>query len=388
MTAQAEHPAVGPPGQLSPRGRRIAAIVAFLVVIAAAVVVLVLRAQRRHVESAQRAELEARQSRGLRIAVTRVETTPTQRTITLPGDVHGYEQTTLYAKLAGYVREVRVERGQRVSRGQVLATIESPESAKDVSSALHDAQITKVNADRASRLAPSGVVAIQDAQNAVAAARIAQANLGRAQAVLDYTVVRAPFDGVITARYVDSGALLPAATGSTQSALPIVDVADVDTLRIFIYVGQDVAPFVRPGDAVTLWQAELPAVRIPAAVRFTTGALDPRTRTMQVEIDLDNRKWGLLPGTFANADLRIAEPAVPLIPDAAIVIRDARTMVATVIDGRVHYVPVDLGYNDGIRVRVLQGVRGGEMIGLDVPVRVQEGEAVQIAEAAPQHGGG
>lgn len=381
MTAQAEHPAAGPHAGLSPRGRHVAAIVAVLLVVLAALAALFMRLRRDRVVAAERRQLEARRARGIRITVVRVETTPTQRTITLPGDVHGFEQATLYAKLSGYVREVRVERGQRVRRGEVLATIESPETAKEVASALHDAQIAGINAERARRLAPSGVVAAQDEQNAVAQALIARSNLGRARAIEGYTIVRAPFDGVVTARYVDPGALVPAATGSTQSALPIVDVAFVDELRIFLYVGQDVAPFVHPGDAATVWQDERPWVRIPASVTFTTGALDPRTRTMQVEIDVDNRRWGLLPGTFARVDLRIAEPPVPLVPDEAIVIRDGRTMVALVEKDRVRYAPVDLGYNDGRRVRVLRGVQGGDIVGLDVPVLVQDGETVRPVPA-------
>ena len=99
-----------------------------------------------------------------------------------------------------------------------------------------------------------------------------------------YTRVRAPFDGIVTARYVDPGALVPAATGSTQALLPIVDLASVDTLRVFVYVGQDAAPFIHPGDGADVWQDELPDRHIPAKVAHVAGALDPRTRTMQVEL--------------------------------------------------------------------------------------------------------
>jgi RND family efflux transporter MFP subunit len=230
-------------------------------------------------------------------------------------------------------------------------------------------------------------VSLQDRDNAVAAKRIAEASLARAAAVHDYTTIRAPYDGVVTARYVDPGALVPAATGATTGALPIVDVADVDHLRVFSYLGQDVAPFVHKGDEATVWQDELPTRRIAAKVTFTTGALDPRTRTMQVEVDLDNRELGVLPGTFAHVDFRVGEAPSPLIPDEAIVIRNGQTMVATIADGRAHYVPVDLGYNDGRNVRVLRGLQGGETVGLDVPVEVQEGGRVQPVEPQAKDGG-
>ncbi|MBV9945422.1 MAG: efflux RND transporter periplasmic adaptor subunit [Myxococcales bacterium] len=362
-------------------GRRWAIAVAALIVIAAGLIILFLRLHRRGAEAHERSRRQAEAAKGLRVSVTRVKTTPAERVVRLPGDVRGFDQATLYAKLSGYVREVRVERGQRVKRGDVLATIESPEYLNDVAAARHDADVTRRNAERAERLAPSGIVAAQDRDNAVAQARVASANLARAQNILGYSIVRAPFDGVVTARYVDPGALLPAATGSTQSALPLVDLTDVDDLRIFVYVGQDAAPFVHPGDAVTVWQDEMPAKRIPAVVTRSAGALDPRARTMQVEIVLDNRTWRLLPGTFAHVEIHLTEPATPLLPDEAIVVRDGKTMVTRVDGNRAHYVEVDLGFNDGRSVRVRRGLEGGEIVGVDVPVGVQEGDPVQPVDA-------
>jgi RND family efflux transporter MFP subunit len=355
--------------------------VATLLVLVGVLVAVGMLMHRAHVESRQRADLDQRTSVGPRVTVARVDVTPLERAITLPGDLRGFTQVTLYSKVSGYVGALRVERGDHVQRGQVLATIDSPETATDLASARHEWDVSRSNAERAEHLAPSGVVSAQDRDNAVAQRRIAGANFGHAAALRGYATVRAPFDGVVTARYIDPGALVPAATGGPQSAVPIVDVADVDTLRVFVYVSQDAAPFVHPGDPASIWQDELPGRRISAAVTRTTGALEPRTRTMQVEIDIDNRPLGLLPGTFAHVELRIHEPATPVIPDNALVIRDGKTVVATVKDGRVRYVEVDLGYNDGRKVRVVRGLSGGEAIGLDVPVEVQDGDAVQAAEA-------
>jgi membrane fusion protein, multidrug efflux system len=365
------------PKPLSPKRSRLVTLIAAGLVLVAAIAVLLLHWRRHHVESAERSKAEAEQARGPRISVTQVKTTAAHRVVTLPGDVHGFNQVTLYAKLSGYVRQVNVERGDRVESGQVLALLESPESQRDVASAQHDALLTRRNAARAEALAPSGMVTQQDRDTAFFQAKISHANLSRARDILDYTSVRAPFDGMITARYVDPGALVPAATGGTQAAMPIVDLADVDHLRVFVYVGQDVAPFVRLGDHVTIWQDELPAKRVPGTVTRIAGALDPRTRTMQVEVDLDNRTWKLLPGTFAHVEVQIAEPRSPLIPDEAIVIRDGKTMVAEIKDSRAHYQPVTLGYNDGQGVRVLSGLSGGETIGIDVPVEIAEGAPVQ-----------
>lgn len=388
MTTQAEHPGLRGPSQPSPRARCLAVVAGAVIVFAAAVAVLVLRLRKRHLEETERAALEREQSQGIRVMVTQVKTSPGERTVTLPGDVYGYNQTTLYAKVSGYVRDVRVQRGQRVKRGDVLARIESPENEKDVATARHDQAIARINAERAERLAPSGVVSLQDRDNAAAQARVADSMLARAADVFSYTIVRAPFDGVVSARYVDPGALVPAATSATQSALPLVDLAETDTLRIFVHVGQDVAPFVRIGDHVTIWQDELPAKRIPGEVTYVAGALDLRTRTMLVEIDVDNRPWGVLPGTFTHVDLRLASPPSPFVPDDAIVVRDGKTAVCLVVDRHAHYVDVDLGYNTGRDVRVLRGLSGGETMGLDVPVEVREGDSVQpVIESAQKTGG-
>ncbi len=383
MTARAGHPAAHGQRPVSPRARMWTFVVGVSLIVVVTVAVVFLRVHRGRVLSSERAQLEQERARGLRITVTRVPETPGQRSITLPGDVRGYNQATLYAKVSGYIRDMRVDRGDHVVRGQVLALIDAPETDRDLAAAEQSMRIARINSDRDERLAPSGVVSQQDRDNAVAMAKVSGENLGRAMAIQAYTVIRAPFDGVVTARYVDRGALVPAATGSTQSAMPVVDVSMVDTLRVFVYVGQDAAPFVRVGDPVTIWQDELPSKRIPGTITRMASALDPRTRTMQVEIDVDNRPWGVLPGTFAHVELRVPEPKMPVVPDEALVIRDGKTTVATVVDGKVHYVVVNLGYNDGRNVRVMQGLAGSETLGLDVPVEVQEGDTVQAVPQTP-----
>jgi RND family efflux transporter MFP subunit len=383
MTAHAQAPAHRAPAE--PSGKHtLFVVVGVVFVVAAAIVVAVLHLRRRHEVSAERAALQQEIARGPRVRVAQVGTTKEPRTLTLPGDVHGFDQTTLYAKLSGYIDEIRVDRGDHVTKGQLLATIFSPETQDDVLTAQHNASIAKITAGRYAGLAPSGIVSSQDRDNAEAQEHVTQSELGRARSLMRYTRIRAPFAGIVTARYVDPGALVPAATGSTQTSLPIVDLASVDTLRIFVYVGQDAAPFVHPGDGANVWQDELPDRHIPAKVTHVAGALDPHTRTMQVELDLDNRAFGMLPGTFAHVEIHVPEARTPLLPADALVIRDGKTMVAEVKDGHVHYVPIDLGYNDGRDIRVLSGLTGGETVGLGVPVEVADGDVVQVASQPAQ----
>jgi membrane fusion protein (multidrug efflux system) len=380
VTTHAEATPHTPPDEHRPRRYPIFVGSAIVLVVLAILGVVALRVHRAHVEDRERRSLRGETALGPRVRVTRVQMTKGDRVVTLPGDVHAYNQSTLYAKVSGYVKDIHVNRGDHVKADQVLATIWSPETEEDVRTAESSATIAQITARRIEGLEPVGVASMQDRDNAVAQRRISQSGLGRARALLQYTVVKAPFDGVVTARYVDPGALVPAATASTQSLLPIVDVADLDTLRIFVYVGQDVAPFVHPGDAVDIWQDELPDRHIPAKVTYTTGALDPRTRTMQVEVDLDNRGIGMLPGTFAHVGLHVTEPTSPLISSEAFVIRDGKTMAPEIRGGKVHYADIDLGYDDGRGVRVLRGLAGGETVGLNVPVEVGEGDTVQPVE--------
>jgi RND family efflux transporter MFP subunit len=349
-----------------------------VLVAAVVLVVVLLHVHRRHSERSQRASLQAEAAQGPRVRGARVEVAGGHRSVSLPGDVRGYHQATVYAKLSGYIRDVFVDRGDHVAEGQLLATIESPETAADARAAQQSAAIAGITARRYAGLLPAGVVSQQDQENVAAQQQISQATLGRARALLEYTQVRAPFVGVVTVRYVDPGALVPAATGSTQSALPLFDVASVDELRVFVYVGQDVAPFVRLGDHAEVWQDELPDRRIPATVSRTAGGLDPRTRTMQVELDVDNRAWGMLPGTFAHVDIAIDEPPAVRLPADALAIREGQTKVARIEDGRVRYATIEVGYTDGRTIRVRRGLAGGETVALDPPVELMDGDPVQL----------
>jgi membrane fusion protein, multidrug efflux system len=365
--------AAGPPDEhRRQRGKRVVFVLGIGLLVANVLTVGALSLHRRYVERRTRGARTEELDRGPRLAVTRVALSKTDRSLTLPADARPFAQATLVAKVGGYVREIRAERGQRVKEGQVLAVIEAPETAQDVAAAQSDAASKRRTAARARALAP-GVVSQQELDDALNDERVALANLRRASAQRGYTELRAPFDGVVTARYVDPGAYLPPST----SASPIVDVGTVDRLRIFVYVGQDAAAFVRPGDSVTLWQDELPEKRIPAAVSFVAGALDPRTRTMQCEIDLDNGRWGVLPGTFVRVTLQLHGPPSPSVPNEAIVMRDGRTMVALGEGEKVRFVEVELGMNDGRVTRVTRGLKGGESVGVNVPVEVQEGATVR-----------
>ena len=360
------------------RERHILAFAAGLILLSA-VAVLGLWLGKRIARGREAHALSTEADRGPLLRVATVGSAPAARDVTLTADVRAYFQTSLYAKIAGYVRDLRVDKGDRVKRNQVLGTIESPETDQAFLGARSQHILAWELAKRARRLAPD-VVAVQDLETANSSLTVARSNLGVAATLQGYEIIRAPFDGVITARYVDPGALLPAATGSTQSALPLVDIADTGTLRIQVFPGQDVAPFVRVGDKALVWEDDRPAFKITATVTRTSASLDPRTRTMLVEVQLDNRTAGLLPGTFAHVTLHVQASPAPTVPAEALFVRGGRSFVARIEGGRAHFAEVAPGISDGRTMQILTGVREGEVVGLNVPTEVTDGAAVQEAK--------
>jgi RND family efflux transporter MFP subunit len=338
---------------------------------------------KRHSAKEEREKRTSELAKGPWVNTEKVDTTAVAREITLPGDVRGFQQTTLYAKIAGYVKDIRVERGQKVRADQILAVVFSPETDEQVRSARSNAEVTKINAERDLRLASPGVVSEVDRDNALNMARMADAQLAQAADLKEYEIVRAPFAGTVTARYVDNGALLPAATTSTSQAQPVVDLADTDTLRVLMYVGQDAAPFVHQGLETEVWQDERPAQIVHAQMTHCTGALDVRTRTMQCEIDFDNRPYGIQPGTFMHVRIHLQVPPQPVVPDEALVVKDGKYWVGLVRDGKAQYVEVELGTNDGRTLRINKGLQGGETVMLSPPMELEDGSPVQAREKKP-----
>jgi RND family efflux transporter MFP subunit len=316
-------------------------------------------------------------SAGPRVVVGRVQSLPPGRTLTLPGEVRPWKQATLFAKVSGYVKRMLVDKGDAVREGQLLATLESPETDQQVLSAKADFATRKLIANRYDKLAPQGVVSQQELDQAAGNLLVGQAQLARASALEGYEAIRAPFDGVVTARFVDVGALLPAATGSTTGAQPVVEVTDMNVLRIYVYPGQGDAPFVRDGMSVKLESDARPGEMLDAHVTRTSHALDPRTRTMLTEVDVDNKNRWVLPGVFVKVSMSLDTPPALVIPAEAVFLSGGKPIVAVVEDGHAHFTPIDAGDDDGKVVRVLSGLREGQLVALHVGDEISDGAAVQ-----------
>jgi RND family efflux transporter MFP subunit len=344
---------------------------------------LALSVRRSRTEAAERDERAHAAEQGPKVLVTRVATTRGERAVTLPGDVRAFWQTTLYAKVNGYVRDLPVDKGDRVKKGQVLARIESPETDHQVAQARANLVVSQRTAARARTLAPKGIMTQQELDQANSQLGVAGAELKRLVALQEYETLRAPFDGVVTGRFVDPGALLSAsATGQ-----PVVELASPDRVRVLVYVGQDVAPFVRLGDAADVAIDQLPGVKVAARVQRMADALDPRTRSMLVEAWPEDASVRLVPGTFAHVTLHVKVPPLPSVPAQALVARGDKLSVAVVQDGKLHFVEVEPGLNDGRTLQIRKGVAPGDLVALSPPSDLADGAPVQPTEPSQQGGG-
>ncbi|MBS2028468.1 MAG: efflux RND transporter periplasmic adaptor subunit [Deltaproteobacteria bacterium] len=352
-----------------------------LIVSVAAVLGVVLLSSRRSAAEAREADArKATVAAGPLVRTAQVQVSRPAHTVVLAGDVRAFQQATLYAKVSGYLKDIHVDKGDNVKANQLLATLESPEIEQAYNAAEADLNNKRAQSNRFRDLAKKGVASEQDAENAEAATKVAEANLRSVAASRGYQEIRAPFTGVITSRFVDPGALVSAGANATQSAQPVVDIAQMDTLRIYIYLGQDDAAFVREGDTAVITEDARPSVQITDKVARISRNLDPRTRTMLCEVDVDNHGGLLFPGDFVHVKLSLMSEPFPLVPSAAIIARTGKLMVAVVRDGHAHLVPVTVGRDDGTTAQITSGLLGGETVALGVAAEVQDGMPVRVAQ--------
>jgi RND family efflux transporter MFP subunit len=325
----------------------------------------------------------AEQGRGVRVRLAKTVTSPAVRKLTLQGEARPFTQVTLYAKVSGYLKDVKVDKGDHVKANQILATIEAPELDKQIASATADAKNKRVNAKRFEALAPSNMVSAQEVEAAQAGALVAEANQAALATQGGYRVLRAPFAGVVTARFADPGALIQSATGAQTGALPIVSVANPDRLRIYVYLDQAAAAYVHVGDTAEVKVPERPGFSRKATVTRAAGQLDTKTRTMLTEIDVDNKDDAILPGSFVSVALEYKVTPLVQMPVEGLVVKGDKTLAAVVDEaGRVHYRPVVVADDDGSIVRLVSGLKAGERVALNLGNEVDDGAPVQIVSDA------
>lgn len=303
------------------------------------------------------------------------------QTLTLPANISPRYQATLYGKVSGYLKWIGFDKGDAVKKGQLLATIDAPEVEDLYQQAEADYQIKKITYERYFSVWNENhdIIAKQDVDVAKAAAESAKHLRDNRKTLRDYTNVYAPFDGIITARFADPGALIQSATGSATQAAPLFTVMDIEAVRIYMSVPQEAAFLAKPGITATLTVPERPGVVIKATVTRTTEVLDPATRTLLVEIDVANTDHKLQPGTFVNATLSLREhPNALVIPPAALVsiTSGAGKAVFIVEQDHARLVPIKTGIDDGVWIEVVEGLTGNEDVVVVGKSGLQDGQAV------------
>jgi membrane fusion protein (multidrug efflux system) len=304
------------------------------------------------------------------------------RKLTLPANIAPWYQATLYAKVSGYLKEMRVDKGDEVKKGQIIAIIDAPEVADQYEQAKVDYAIKKLTYERLNGVFQENpdVIAKQDVDVAKAAADGAKHLRDTRFTLLSYTRVDAPFDGTITARFADPGAMIQAAIGSATQSTPLYTIMSIDTVRVYVSVPQEDAPLALPGVPATLNVKERSESEIKGTITRTTEALDPTTRTLLVEIDLPNKDHRLQPGTYVTASLYLVQHNQALVvPPAAILSEDGgkHKSVFVVEEGRARKVPIKTGIDDGIWVEVTDGLTGNEDVIVVGKTNVTDGHLVQ-----------
>jgi len=326
------------------------------------------------------------------VATVKPKAGPGSDILVLPGSVQAFYEAPIYARTSGYLKNWYTDIGAAVKKGQVLAEIDTPE----VDQQLRQAQADLATADANYELARTtnerwkglrATVSQQDADQragdaaAKAAARqSAAANLARLKDLESFKRVAAPFDGVVTERNTDVGALINAGQ-SPGSAL--FRVADTHRLRIYVSVPQAYAAAVQPGLTATLEFADRPTARYEATVVSTAHALDATSRTLQVELQIDNAQGELLPGSYAQVHFTLAAGSASTlrIPVNTVLFRANGLEVAT-LDGehRVRLKSITQGRDFGTEIEVLTGIDAADALIVNPPDSIADGVPVRVAQ--------
>ena len=320
--------------------------------------------------------------------------------VVLPADVQAYIDSPIYARTNGYLKRWYVDIGARVKNGQLLADIETPEvdqqlrqSRADLATAEANLHLSQITAERYTDLLKTDSVSKQDADNAEgdyaakrATVQSAQANVKRLEELQSFEKIYAPFEGVITARRTDIGALIDSgSSGGTRTEL--FHIAQPDKLRVYVSVPEAYSQAAKPGLTADLVLSEFPGRRFQGTLVRTAQAIDQSTRTLLVEISVSNPTGTLLSGAYAEVHLKLPTAASSFIlPVNTLLFRSEGLRVAAVTDGRhAELKQITIGHDYGSEVEVVAGLTGDESIVVNPPDSLVSGEEVRIAQ--PSSGG-
>lgn len=328
------------------------------------------------------------------VAVIHPTTENSENQLILPGNLQAYVESPIYARTNGYLKKWYRDIGSRVSKGELLADIDTPEvdaqlsqAKADLATAEANANLSSITATRYQELIKTDGVSKQEVDNAVgdlaakkAIVSSAQANLDRLQQLESFKHIYAPFAGVITRRNVDIGTLINA--GNTGASQLLFTLAQTDPIRVYVSVPEGDAPSVHPGLGAYLDLTQFPGRKFEGKVVRSADAIDPSTRTLLTEVDVPNRSGELLPGGYAQVHLEVKVASVRLqVPINALLFRSEGLRAVIIADNKAHLAPLTIGRDYGRALEVLSGLNPTDWIALNPPDSIYEGQQVKVMQS-------
>ena len=330
------------------------------------------------------------------VAVTSPSSRQLSPYLNLPGRLEAYSRAPIYARVSGYLKDWKVDIGARVKAGQLLAEIDAPDldqqlmqARADLLNAQSNARLSEATLKRRQSLADSRIISQQDLDERIAdlaskqaAVKSSQANVDRLEALAGYKNVLAPFDGMITARETDLGALINA---GSSSAPPMFVVSDTSKLRVYVNVPQSFVPAIRIGTKAMISVPEYPDRSFPASIEFSSQAVDGQSGTTRMQLMVGNDEGLLLAGGYANVRIDLSRDVQTLhIPASALLFDQNGLRVATVGSGeKVVLKGIKIARDLGREIEIAAGLQADDRVILNPPDGLVEGTQVRITKNGP-----
>jgi RND family efflux transporter MFP subunit len=382
-----------------PRSKR-GALWAILALLIVAAIVIAGIVPRRNARAAL--ESETRDLATPSVAVIHPKLGSPQTEIVLPGNIQAFTDSPIYARTDGYLKKWYVDIGGRVTAGQLLAEIETPEvdqqldqARADLNTAQANYRLSEITSNRYQDLLKTDSVSKQEVDNANgdfeakrATVASAQANVRRLEQLQSFEKIYAPFDGVITARNTDIGHLINSGAGGPASEL--FHIASIRTMRVYINVPQQYSQAAKPGINAYLTLQEFPGRHFKGELVRTADSIDQASRTLLVEVDADNASGEILPGAYTEVHLGVpsATPAL-IVPVSALIFRGDTLQIGTVQNGnQANLRTVTLGHDLGSEVEIVSGLQPDDFVITNPPDSLISGETVRVVTAGGNGGAG
>jgi RND family efflux transporter MFP subunit len=367
--------------------------ITLLIVVVIVAVILGITGVRERVDARSKLETQTDQLAAPDVLVAKPQMGKPAQEVVLPGNIFAYVDSPIYARTNGYLKKWYFDIGAHVKQGQLLAVIESPEVDQQLAQAKADlltaeanAKYAKVTSSRYQDLVKSDAVSQQDTENFTTQAaatsttvKSAQANVDRLQQLVSFENIYAPFDGIITARGIDVGQLI-----DSGAAKEMFHMAAEQTLRVYVNVPQVYSLATKPGVIADLTFNEYPGRTFQGKIVRTAKSIDQASRTLLVEVDVDNRKGELTPGAYTQVHFKLTnvQPSL-IVPVPALIFRSEGLRIATVVNGKAKLQPITIGQDDGKTVQVIAGLQADDQVIQNPPDSVIDGEVVHVIQPEP-----